>query len=118
MTTYVLVPGMCHGAWCFDDLADSLRDAGHHVLAVTLTGVAERSHLIPGGVNLDTHITDVLAEIHARTGAADKLIIAIGSGHEQVRRRAVNVADKAKGRPVWTKGEGFDAGRLADIGAL
>ena len=22
MTTYVLIPGACHGAWCFDDLAD------------------------------------------------------------------------------------------------
>src|SRR5690349_12035480 len=60
---YVLVPGMCHGAWCFDDLAASLRSAGHHVLAVTLTGVAERSHVMPGAVNLDTHIADVLAAI-------------------------------------------------------
>ena len=91
MTTYVLVPGMCHGAWCFDDLADSLRDAGHHVLAVTLTGVAERSHLIPGGVNLDTHITDVLAEIHARTGAADKLILV---GHSYGGMVITGVADR------------------------
>ena len=22
MTTYVLIPGACHGGWCFDDLAD------------------------------------------------------------------------------------------------
>ena len=22
MTIYVLMPGACHGAWCFDDLAD------------------------------------------------------------------------------------------------
>ena len=25
MTTYVLIPGACHGAWCFDDLAAALR---------------------------------------------------------------------------------------------
>ena len=25
MTTYVLIPGACHGAWCFDDLAAELR---------------------------------------------------------------------------------------------
>ena len=31
MSTYVLVPGMCHGGWCFDDLAVGLRAAGHTV---------------------------------------------------------------------------------------
>ena len=54
MTTFVLVPGMCHGAWCFDDLAADLRSHGHGVVALTLTGVAERAHLMRGGVNLDT----------------------------------------------------------------
>ena len=60
MTTFILIPGMCHGAWCFDDIADSLRAAGHRVLPLTLTGVAERAHLLPWA-NLDTHIADVVA---------------------------------------------------------
>ena len=63
MTTYVLVPGACHGAWCFDDLAAALRARGHRVLAITLTGIAERAHLRHAGVNLETHIADVLAEL-------------------------------------------------------
>ena len=63
MTTYVLIPGACHGAWCFDDLAEGLRAQGHRVLAVTLTGIAERAHLLHAGVNLDTHVADVLAEL-------------------------------------------------------
>jgi len=63
MTTYVLVPGACHGAWCFDDLVAALRSHGHRVLALTLTGVAERAHLLHAGVNLETHIADVLAEL-------------------------------------------------------
>src|SRR6201995_346848 len=63
MTTYVLVPGACHGAWCFDDLAAALRARGHRVLAITLTGIAERSHLLHAGVNLETHVADVLAEL-------------------------------------------------------
>ncbi|MCV7424431.1 alpha/beta fold hydrolase [Mycobacterium yunnanensis] len=58
--TYVLIPGACHGAWCFDDLAADLRGRGHRVLSYTLTGVAERANLANGGVNLDTHVTDVL----------------------------------------------------------
>jgi pimeloyl-ACP methyl ester carboxylesterase len=63
VTTYVLVPGACHGAWCFNDLAEALRAQGHRVLAITPTGVAERAHLLHAGVNLETHIADVLAEM-------------------------------------------------------
>jgi pimeloyl-ACP methyl ester carboxylesterase len=63
MTTYVLVPGACHGAWCFDDLGGPLRSRGHRVLAITLTGIAERAHLLHAGVNLETHIADVIAEL-------------------------------------------------------
>jgi pimeloyl-ACP methyl ester carboxylesterase len=66
MTTYVLIPGACHGAWCFDDLAAALRDNGHEVIAITLTGLAERAHLLHGAVNLETHIQDVLAELATR----------------------------------------------------
>jgi pimeloyl-ACP methyl ester carboxylesterase len=33
------------------------------VLTITLTGVAERAHLAHAGVNLDTHVADVLAEL-------------------------------------------------------
>jgi pimeloyl-ACP methyl ester carboxylesterase len=41
------------------------------VLAVTLTGVAERAHLLHAGVNLETHIADVMAEmaVHEVSGA-------------------------------------------------
>lgn len=63
MTTYVLIPGACHGAWCFDDLAEGLRSHGHRVLPITLTGIAERAHLLHAGVNLETHVADVLAEL-------------------------------------------------------
>ncbi|MCV7289668.1 alpha/beta fold hydrolase [Mycolicibacterium wolinskyi] len=66
MTTYVLVPGACHGRWYYDELAARLRDHGHRVLAITLTGVAERAHLAHAGVNLETHIADVLAELDAQ----------------------------------------------------
>ena len=62
MTTYVLVPGACHGAWCFDDLA-ARSFARTPSVAVTLTGIAERAHLLHAGVNLQTHIADVLAEL-------------------------------------------------------
>lgn len=91
MSTYVLVPGMCHGAWCFDGLAASLRAQGHHVLALTLTGVAERSHLLPGAVNLETHLTDVLAAISADTAAGADLVLV---GHSYGGMVITGVADR------------------------
>ena len=91
MTTFVLIPGMCHGAWCFDDLATALRADGHRVLALTLTGVAERAHLLRGGVNLDTHLSDVLAAIDADAEGDDKLVLV---GHSYGGMVITGVADR------------------------
>ena len=38
MTTFALVHGGWHGAWCWDPLASLLRDKGHHVVTVDLPG--------------------------------------------------------------------------------
>jgi pimeloyl-ACP methyl ester carboxylesterase len=94
MTTFVLVPGMCHGAWCFDDLAADLRSHGHGVVALTLTGVAERAHLMRGGVNLDTHLTDVLSTIDA-LGSDDDLVLV---GHSYGGMVITGVADRIPDR--------------------
>ncbi|GAA1877661.1 alpha/beta hydrolase [Asanoa iriomotensis] len=62
MTTYVLVHGAWHGAWCWRPVADRLRAAGHEVVTPTLTGLAERAHLT-AGVDLSTHVRDVSAAV-------------------------------------------------------
>jgi pimeloyl-ACP methyl ester carboxylesterase len=94
MTTFVLIPGACHGAWCFDDLAAALRDHGHCVLAYTLTGVAKRAHLAHAGVNLDTHITDVLAALTTDTDD-DELVLV---GHSYGGMAITGVADRMPDR--------------------
>jgi pimeloyl-ACP methyl ester carboxylesterase len=38
MTTFAVVPGAWHGAWCFDSLAGELERRGHHAVAVDLPG--------------------------------------------------------------------------------
>jgi pimeloyl-ACP methyl ester carboxylesterase len=58
--TFVLVHGAWHGGWCWQRVAGRLRDAGHSVFAPTLTGLGERSHLLRAGIDLKTHITDVV----------------------------------------------------------
>jgi pimeloyl-ACP methyl ester carboxylesterase len=61
--TFVLVHGAWHGAWCFRDVEKRLRELGHEVFAITLTGLAERAHLISREVNLTTHVDDVARAI-------------------------------------------------------
>lgn len=60
MATFVLVHGGGHGGWCYQRVARRLRARGHEVYAPTLTGLADRSHFIHPGIDLDTHVTDVV----------------------------------------------------------
>jgi pimeloyl-ACP methyl ester carboxylesterase len=60
MSTYVLIPGAWLGGWAWQRVSRDLRDKGHTVYPVSLTGLAERVHLGGPDVNLDTHITDVV----------------------------------------------------------
>src|SRR5436853_6758183 len=56
--TFVLVHGAWHGGWCWRRVADLLEAKGHKVYTPTLTGLADRSHLLSKDVILDTHIAD------------------------------------------------------------
>jgi pimeloyl-ACP methyl ester carboxylesterase len=58
--TFVLVHGAWHGGWCWRRVADRLRGGGHNVFTPTLTGLGERSHLVSAGIDLKTHIADVV----------------------------------------------------------
>jgi pimeloyl-ACP methyl ester carboxylesterase len=60
MSTFVLVHGAWHGSWCWKRVRRALQAQGHEVFTPTLTGVADRSHLLSPMVNLDTHIDDVV----------------------------------------------------------
>jgi pimeloyl-ACP methyl ester carboxylesterase len=58
--TFVLVHGAWHGGWCWTRVAERLRAKGHQVFTPTLTGLADRSHLMSALINLDTHVNDVV----------------------------------------------------------
>lgn len=60
MSTYVIIPGGYHGGWWFQPVVRQLCRQGHEAIAVTLTGVGERSHLVTATTNLETHVQDVL----------------------------------------------------------
>jgi pimeloyl-ACP methyl ester carboxylesterase len=58
--TFVLVHGAWHGGWCWQRVSARLRRDGHTVFTPTLTGLGERSHLQRPGIDIATHITDVV----------------------------------------------------------
>ena len=58
--TFVLVHGAWHGGWCWRRVADRLRRDGHVVFTPTLTGLGERAHLLAPGIDLATHVADVV----------------------------------------------------------
>ena len=60
MATFVLVHGAWHGAWCWRRVARLLTRAGHEVFTPTLTGLGERAHLQAPGIDLATHVADVV----------------------------------------------------------
>ena len=60
MASFVLVHGAWHGSWCWNRVRSRLQTQGHEVFTPTLTGLAERSHLLSPAVNLETHILDIV----------------------------------------------------------
>jgi pimeloyl-ACP methyl ester carboxylesterase len=90
IASFVLVHGSLHGGWCWKRVVPGLRSAGHEIFTPTLTGLGERVHLAHPGIDLDTHIQDVIGVLEYEdlhdvvlvghsystmviTGAADRL---------------------------------------------
>jgi len=77
MANFLLVHGAWHGAWCWRRVLPLLQQAGHRVHAVTLTGVGERAHLLQPNIDLETHITDVMAAMDAEE--MDQVVLVVHS---------------------------------------
>lgn len=63
MANILLVPGAYHGAWYFAPIVSQLRQAGHEVFALSLTGLEGSVSRLRAPINLDTHIDDVVSFI-------------------------------------------------------
>lgn len=59
MADFVLIHGAWHGSWFWKRVRPHLSAQGHSVFAPTLTGLADRSHLLMPEVGLRTHVADV-----------------------------------------------------------
>lgn len=90
---FVLVHGAWHGGWCWRDVAERLRAAGHPVSCPTLTGVGERHHLASAAVDLDTHVADITGHLENEELAGVVLV-----GHSYGGTVISGVADRMADR--------------------
>lgn len=74
MSTYVLVGGAWLGAWAWREVTERLWADGHRVYPLTLTGLADRSHLGGIGIDVDTHVMDIVNLIE--TEELDEVVLA------------------------------------------
>ena len=93
MTTFVLVHGAWHGGWCWNRVRRALQALGHDVFTPTLTGVADRSHLISPQIDLETHTSDV-ANLLAWEDLSDVVLC----GHSYGGMVITGAADRAPER--------------------
>ncbi|CAA9575550.1 MAG: salicylate esterase [uncultured Thermomicrobiales bacterium] len=93
MAAFVLVHGSMHGGWCWRRVAPLLRAAGHEAYAPTLTGLGERAHLAHPGIDLDTHVRDVLGVLEYED--LDRVVLV---GHSYGALVVTGVADRVPER--------------------
>ncbi|MGW0518747.1 alpha/beta fold hydrolase [Crossiella sp. NPDC003009] len=89
MANIVLVGGAWLGAWAWRAVTPRLREAGHQVHAVTLTGFGDRAHLGTPETNLSDHVQDVIAAIEA-----EELTDVVLVGHSYAGAVVTVVADR------------------------
>ena len=89
MSVYVLVGGGWLGGWCWQEVARRLREEGHDVYPVTLTGLGERVHLASPEVDLETRISDVVNLIEFED-LRDVVLV----GHSYANLVVTGVADR------------------------
>jgi len=93
MASYVLVHGGGHGGWCYQKVARLLRGHGHEVHAPSMTGLAERSHLLSPAIDLDHHIRDIEAVLYYED-LTDVILV----GHSYGGMVITGVADRCADR--------------------
>jgi len=89
MAQYVLVHGGWRGGWIWKRVAQQLRREGHDVYAPTLSGLADRNHLLSGAINLSTHIQEIVNLIQF-----EELSDVILCGHSYAGMLISGVADR------------------------
>jgi hypothetical protein len=79
VSSFVLIPGACHGGWWYEPLVSALRQEGHQACALTLAGLGPDGMAAAGQVNLTTHVAEATAAV---TGAGEPVVL-VGHLHSR-----------------------------------
>ena len=93
MTTFFVCHGAWSAGWTWKKMRPLMRAAGHELFTPSYTGIGERSHLAHAGIDLGTHIDDILNVLRFED-LADVVLI----GHSYGGMVATGVADLAPER--------------------
>ena len=93
MATFVVAHGAWSAGWAWKKMRPLMRGAGHELWTPTYTGLGERTHLAHAGIDLDTHIRDIVAVLETED-LTDVILI----GHSYGGMVATGVADRARAR--------------------
>jgi pimeloyl-ACP methyl ester carboxylesterase len=93
MAVYVLVPGAWLGGWAWDGVASRLRNGGHEVHALTLSGLGERAGSGAKAVDLERHVADIVEAIE-RDGLRDVVLVGHSYGGVPVTGAADRVPER------------------------
>ena len=97
MSTFVLVHGAWHGAWCWDRVVPRLEAAGRRTVVSTLTGLGERAAELTPEIGLAVHADDVITVLGS---VADPVVMVGHSYSGLVVRQAADRCPDAVERLV------------------
>jgi pimeloyl-ACP methyl ester carboxylesterase len=114
MTSFVLIHGAYQGGWIWREVTARLRAVGHHVLAPSLDGCAERRHQLRAGITTETQAEE-LAGLLFYEDLRDVVLVGTSSGG-MVLCRAAELVRERIGRVVFADALALlDGERIADI---
>jgi thioesterase domain-containing protein len=90
VSTFVLVPGACHGGWWYDPLERLINRDGHATVALTLAGLEQQPRL-EQAITLATHVDQVAGAV---PDDGDVVLV----GHSYAGSVITGVADRLPGR--------------------
>lgn len=91
--TFVVAHGAWSSGWAWKKMHPLMQARGHRLVTPSYTGLGERAHLAHPGVDLNTHITDVVNVLRFED-LRDVVLI----GHSYGGMVATGVADRARDR--------------------
>ncbi|GAA1911706.1 alpha/beta fold hydrolase [Streptomyces sodiiphilus] len=90
MSNFVLVAGAWLGSWAWDEVVPTLREAGHGVHPLTLSGLAEKQ-AVP--VGRQTHVQDIVDEVE-RLDLRDVVLVGHSYSGIPVGQAADRIGDR------------------------